>query len=219
MFLFAPIRWLYKLVRLIVIGAIIYVIVSAVQVVQASNVPGAPPVVTTTQSAIVTVIPSTTSALTPDTTNRLEEASLLLEGRVAGRIIVVRIGVLTPHSVNQVPRLSAETSLQSSSAFLVAQGVPRRDIRQVASASVYDGFVAVSRLLPHNHHVIVITDGLDALWTEHAAAGARLDARIVRPANSPNRLFIFEFGSLWRQATGVAAGRVIGFGNTSWVNG
>lgn len=166
----------------------------------------------------VMVTANSNTTLNADTTNRLEEALLLHNGQDSRRIVIVQTGTRLAGNTDPTASPSADRSLESSAKFLMSQGVPRRYITKIASGSVDAGLVDVSGLLSSNYRVIIVTDGINALWIAHAAAAARLKASVVRPAAS-NKLFVFELGSLWRQATGIAAARIIGYSHTTWVNG
>ena len=76
MFLFAPVRWAFKLVSLAITAAVIYVIASGVQVVATANSVNATPTAQRVDAIVVTDSPASTSGSTPDADflARLKEA-------------------------------------------------------------------------------------------------------------------------------------------------
>jgi len=205
MFLFAPIRWTLRLASLVVFGAIVYVVVSGVQVVDASHLPTAVASVGPAQTIVVLGAPVAGSAPGAELSGRLQQALLLYEAKRAPTIIVTG-----------PPAASGGSSVGSvSTAWLARQGVPRSKVMTVSASNAATGLSAVSEMLGHGAQVIVVTDAIDCLWTKGVASADGLVADIS-PAFGSEKTVFTEIGPLWRQATGVAAGRVVGYPRTTW---
>jgi hypothetical protein len=205
MFLFAPIRWAIRLPVMLIVGAAAYVVVSGVQVLLASR--EVVPALSLGRPAAVVVLPAPLVAGAPgaDLTGRLEEALDLSRAGVASRIVVagapVRPGAPSPSAVAR--------------AWLVARGVPPSAILALDAPTASATLSTLPAVLGASARVVVVTDALDALFVRGAAAGDGLEA-VVEPAVGSRGIGTSMFGQLWRQATGVAAGRVIGFSHVSW---
>lgn len=204
MFLFAPLRWALKLGYFAVLAAAVYVVVSAVQVVSASHLPIAPTAVRRAQAIVVLGGSSPTGAQPPDL-SRLEQAHALYASGRAPEVLVAgapaRPGGADPTAAEQ--------------RWLAANGVPVKYTEPIRIADGAAALAAVDALLGPGAKVVVVTDAIDALWTKGAAARAGLAAQIS-PAVGSELSFYREFGALWRQATGVAVGRLIGYSHTPW---
>lgn len=204
--LFAPIRLAIRLVSLVVTGAAVYLIVSGVQVVTASHLATNPSDVAPA-SAIVLVDGSTTSGSSSvDFDARLEWATRLFAAGRAPKVVVAESGPVGARGFASVARA------------LRAGGVPNSALVEVTSPGLVRAFSATEKRLGYHARVIVVTDAIDALWTEGAASGTGLRVEISSPPGSQKIVFS-EIDQLWKQASGVAVGRVIGYPNTTWAAG
>jgi hypothetical protein len=204
-FLFAPIRWTFRLISLVVLGAIVYVVVSGVQVVDASHLPTAVTGVGPAQTIVVLGAPVQGSQPGADLSGRLQQALLLYEAKRAPAIIVT--GPPTTSGTSSVGAVST--------AWLTRQGVPKSKVTTVSASNAASGLGAVSEMLGRGAQVIVVTDAIDSLWTRGVASSDGLVADIS-PAFGSEKTVFTEIGPLWRQATGVAVGRAIGYGRATW---
>jgi vancomycin permeability regulator SanA len=199
-FFLKPIKWAIKSVFMVIFGLVAYVVVSAVQVVMAS---GAAPAAT----AGAIVVPGSTAAgqgsPDADLVARLQGAVDLFKAKVAPTIVVVGPASTTGASVPS-----------SAEGWLTSAGVPASAIRAVASSNASE-FSAVAATIGTSAPVIIVTDAVDALWSRSAAAAAGLQASVAAAPGSKVAV-VNEVGSLIREATGIAAGRIIGYHNASW---
>jgi hypothetical protein len=208
MFLLWPIKLAFKIVELVFAAAIVYLVVTAVQVELAARVPNGPLAVAPKASAIVVLGAAPTDGkLSADAKARLAEAKALYGAKLAPRLVVAG-----NEQLNGV--------LGAAASWLTAHGVPVLPAYQVFA----DDSSTQLRLVATELHaepppatpvpVIVVTDAIDALWTEHAAAEDGLAATVVAPSGAP--LSQHEIGPLWRETSAVAVGRIIGFGRVTW---
>lgn len=218
MFFLSPLRWALRIPSMILTGAIVYVAVSGVQVIVASRqgVPasGAGP------AAAIVVLPASLegSAPSPDLLGRLEEARSLYRAGVAPKVLVA---ATSQASTSQVSGGSSATGPSPSAiarAWLVAQGVPAGSVVALHSTTAAQTLSAAAVLLAPPAKVVVVTDAMDALFTRGAAGADGLQA-VVAPAVGSSAIALSDLGPLWRQATGVAVGRVIGYSRASWAGG
>jgi hypothetical protein len=209
MLLFAPIRWALKLIYFAVLGSVVYVIVSGVQVVTSSHLPTAASAAGTASDIVVLGAPAVGVSPGQDFEARLTQAVQLYRAKAAPRIIVVGAPALGANE--------AQTSVAQR--WLVSRGVPAGAISLVSAPSAASGLPLVgAKLRGSATDVIVVTDAIDALWTRNAAGKVGLNAKIS-PAQNTEIPVYNEFGPLWREATGVAVGRIIGYGRTTWAAG
>lgn len=208
MFLFAPIRWALRLPALLVVGAAVYVVASGVQVVTASR--HTVEASGLQKAAAIVVLPAPLSGTSPsaDLVDRLEEALSLSRAGVAPKVVVAGApahpGAPSPSAVAR--------------SWLVAHGVAASAILPLAAPTATATLAALPAVLGASAHIVAVTDGIDALFTRGAATGDGLKA-VVAPAVGSTSLSASNFGSLWRQATGVAVGRIIGYSHVTWAGG
>ncbi len=208
MFLFAPIRWAFKLVYFAVLAAIVYVVVSGYQVVSASHLPTSATAVPRAQAIVVLGAPAVGTAPGPDYLARLEQALALYRAHEASEVVVTGSPALAGSS--------GEVAVGES--WLAGSGVARSNLSSVVADDAASALVQVAAVLPARSTVIVVTDAIDALWTTGAGSKAGLVVH-VSPAVGSEKAFYLELDQLWRQATGVAVGRLIGYVNTPWAAG
>ena len=202
--LFAPIRLAIRLVSFIITGAIVYLVICAVQVVTASRLPTSPMKIRSASAIVVVDTPATSSSAVRDMASRLKWTSRLYSARRAKSVVII-----STRSSSPVPALnSAVHTLQS-------EGVPSSAVVRLSSSSLMQGFSDTASRLGHGASAIVVTDAIDALWTEGVSTADGLKVQISSPPSSQKIVFS-ELDQLWRQASGVAVGRVIGFGRTPW---
>ncbi len=202
--LFGPVRLVVRLVSLVVTGAIVYVIVCGVQVVEASRLSAVPSAVHPA-SAIVVLGQPVAKADRADLISRLGQAVLLYRDHRSSRVIVT----WSPPPAGSVGSIAYEKK------FLVGPGVPRRDLTFVAAPDASTALSKTAKLLGKGTSVIVVTDAIDALWTQGAGAGDGLSVAVSPPPSSKKLVFT-ELGPFVRETTGVAVGRIFGFGRISW---
>ncbi|HLX78852.1 MAG TPA: hypothetical protein VKR27_08195, partial [Acidimicrobiales bacterium] len=178
--------------------------VCAVQVVMASRLTTTPSKVRSASAIVVVDSPTSSSSAMSDMAARLKWTSRLYGARRAKSVVVIatRSG-------------SAGPWLNFAVQTLRKEGVPRSAILRLSSSSVTQAFSDAAKRIRHNARVIVVTDAIDALWTEGASSAGGLRVEISSPPGS-HKSVLSETGQLWRQTFGVAMGRVIGFGRTTW---
>jgi hypothetical protein len=202
-FFLKPIKWAIKLASLVVFAAAIYVVVSGVQVARAeggSVAPNSP----TPAAIVVTGTPSSgTAGPSADLLGRLQHGLALYQSHAAPLLIVAGPSVA-----------SGPTVPDAAKTWLVGQGVPASAVTSLVTANGSE-FDAVAKALGRGRAVIVVTDAVDALWAKDAASGAGLVVG-VSPVPGTKAAVFTQLAPLFRQATGVAAGRVIGYGHASW---
>ncbi len=202
--LFGPVRLISRLVSLVVIGVIVYVIVCGVQVVSASRLSTAPTAVHRA-TAIVVLGQPVVRADKADLVARLRQAALLYRHDRARHIVLTWF----PPSTSWVGSKAYESS------WLENHGVRSSALIDIEAS---DAAVALSKTAKHlgrGRGIIVVTDAIDALWTEGAGTADGLAVQVSPPPGSKKHLFS-EMGPLVRETTGVAVGRVFGFGRATW---
>lgn len=200
------VRWAVGLVLLVVAGAAVYVVVTAVQVVLASLGSFRAPA---GEASAIVVIGAPTEGSRPgaDLRARCEEAlTLFVEHRA--REVVVLGGPSRP---------GGPTEAAVAGRFLLASGLPRADLSELPLSSVPAAFSLLARRFPGRDHrrVLLVGDRLEVLWLGGLAASDRIDAGEV-PVTPPGVGLLAGFGHVWVEAAAVALGRVVGFGRTAW---
>lgn len=208
MFLFAPIRWAFKLLYFAVLAAIVYVVVSGYQVVSASHLPTSAAASPRSQAIVVLGAPVVGTAPGPDYLARLEQALALYRAHAAPQVVVTGSPALA----------GSPSEVAVGEDWLAGSGVARSNLSSVVADDAASALVQVSAALPARASVVVVTDAIDALWTTGAGSKAGLVVH-VSPAVGSEKAFYQQFDELWRQATGVAVGRLIGYVNTPWAAG
>ncbi|HUY29974.1 MAG TPA: ElyC/SanA/YdcF family protein [Acidimicrobiales bacterium] len=212
MLLFAPIRWALKLLYFAVLAAVVYVVVTGFQVVTASHLPTTTASLRPARSIVVLGAPLVDGAPGPVLLARLEQALTLYEAKLAPQVIVT--GAPAQPATATTPAVASVTRIATS--WLESNGVPTSSILGLPAAGAPAGVAAAAGVAGSGTHVIVVTDAIDALWAKGAASRSGLVAQ-VSPAVGSERSITSELGPLWRQATAVAVGRLIGYGRTTWV--
>jgi hypothetical protein len=212
-FVFAPIRWAFKLLYFAVLAAIVYVVVSGYQVVAASHLPTSARSVHTAPDAVVLGAPLVGGAPGADLTARLQQALLLYQDKVVTHVLVA--GSSSAGSTGGTGAASPVSQPEAERTWLVAYGVPTANIREVVAQNASTALFDIAGMLGSGSKVVVVTDAIDALWTKNAASKDGL-APEISPAVGSERVVTSEIGPLWREATGVAVGRLIGYGRATW---
>jgi uncharacterized SAM-binding protein YcdF (DUF218 family) len=192
-------RWAWKAAALVVFGLFVYLVVSVVQVLGASEVPQVPSAVKPA-AAIVVMSPSGgTSKLSADDTARLQQAITLFQAHRAPTLMVTGADGPTTTAGREV-------------LYLEQQGVAAGHIKVVGGSDDAAALAAVARLVGHDAggRVIVVSDPLASLRLRATAAEKGLRPEIS-PATPPAASFWTDVGQVWRQASMVAVGRVFGF--------
>lgn len=198
-FLFAPLRWLRRIVSLIVLAGVAYLAVSGYDVVQAArHLPQTAAAVRPVDAIVVLGAPLVGRVPGPELVARLEEARALYEAGSAPRLIV------------------AGTAAARS--WLAAGGVPAAAVSLVVGPGAPSALSQVAALLGPGSRVVVVTDALDALYVERLGSGVGLSTQVAAAVGSARSLpsLVTDVGPLWRETSAVAVGRVIGYGRVSW---
>jgi uncharacterized SAM-binding protein YcdF (DUF218 family) len=198
--LFSPIRWLTKLLSLALTVAVVYVVVCGVQVVIASRLATAPSAVKPALAIVVLGQPVVNGSAGVDLAARLEQAATLYEDHRASSIVVT--GPRTSLSVEA--RLLLRDCHDASPTLIKVQA---------SDAAV--ALLKTARRLTRGNSVIVVTDAIDAQWVRYVGAEDGLFVQVSPPASS-EKLVFSELGPLVRESTGIAVGRLVGFGHVPW---
>ncbi len=226
MVLLSPLRWLsplhwvllplriaQRVVSLLVSLAVVYLGFSAYQVVNyASGLAPSPATVARSGAIVLLGAPLKAGAPGPELQLRLGDALTLYQAKISPRIFVTG------------PRATvsgAPTVTGVSVRWLVVSGVPRSAIRVVVAADPHTALDVLGSRLGPGTKVAVVTDAVDAFFVEQLATGAGLVAQIFPTSDSQRSLpsLLGGFGSLWRETTAVALGRVVGYGRIGWAGG
>jgi hypothetical protein len=204
MFLRWPFKILMKLVSLIVTAAVIYVIVSGVQVVLAAKIPQS--VGALKPAATIIVLGSTVdqNALSADLVNRLEEGLRCFHDHLAPTLTVTGTDTTGQTNVAKAER-----------GWLEINGVPQSDIKVVNAANTASQLRVAATDIGAGQAVIVVTDAMDTYWVRGTAIHYHLHPQIA-PALDSERPFYDQLGTVASQAGAVAVGRIIGFERATW---
>jgi uncharacterized SAM-binding protein YcdF (DUF218 family) len=203
--LLAPVKLALRILRLAILAAAVYVVVSGVQVVEASHLPSAADAVDPASAIVVLGAPLVGREPGPDLTARLGQALALYRAHRAPQILLT--------DADSPP--GAPSAADAGRAWLLGEGVSPSALRALRTGGAASGLAQAAQLLGAHARVVLVTDAIDALFAKGLAAGAGLDPE-VSPATGSERSLLAESGPLWRQATAVAAGRIIGYGRVSW---
>ncbi len=203
--LFFPIKIAMKLLSLLFSVVVVYLAVTAVQVILASRAsasPGAYP-----SAAAIVVLGASAPGGTPGQryTDRLETGASLYGAHLASRVILT----------GDDPSGSSTSVTSAGATWLEGHGIPSGAVTTLPASSAVGGLRGVDATLPTGSTVLVVTDAIDVLWTRGAAKSAGLSANVVPAAQSKVAAYS-EVGPLWRETSGVAVGRIIGDLRASW---
>ncbi|MDA8035475.1 MAG: YdcF family protein [Actinomycetota bacterium] len=208
MFFLSPLRWALRLPSLLLLSAVGYVVASGVQVVTASRQQVA--AVSAAKAAAIVVLPAPLQpggAPSPDLLGRLETAERLVAGKATPRVVVAGL-----------PAAPGDPSPGAVAArWLVDHGVPRAKVLRLSTSTPTATLAAVAAVVGTPARIVVVTDAMDALFSRGAASADGLTASVA-PAVGSTSISVSDLGPLWRQATGVAVGRVIGYAHATWAD-
>jgi hypothetical protein len=198
--LFWPARVAIKLVSLFVAAVLVYLIICGVQVLTASRVTssrnGVKPAM-----AIAVAGGCRSSQLSADIHSRLVWAASLYAARRGPDVTVCGN--------------SGSALVASEIRTLERAGVTGSRINLVSASSVTNELSGIARRLGRGKRVLIVTDAIDVLWTEGVASSDGLQPEVSSPPAS-KKFVTSELTALWREATGVAVGRVVGFARAGW---
>jgi hypothetical protein len=195
MFLRWPLKMLMKLVSLVVTAAVIYLIVSGVQVVLAAKLPQGTKTLKPAATILVLGSSVAQSPLSADLVNRLEEGLKCFNDHLAPSLTV---------------------TAADAKAWLEQNGVPKsNDIQVVNGANAASQLQAAATTIGGGKKVIIVTDAMDAYWVRGTAVHYGLRPQIA-PALGSERPFYGQLGTALSQASAVAVGRILGFERASW---
>jgi uncharacterized SAM-binding protein YcdF (DUF218 family) len=197
-----------SLVGLVIVGALVYVIVCAVQIATNSGLAAAPTSVGPVQAIVVMGAPAAGTQPSSDMLGRLRQGLLLYKSHRAPGIVVT--GSLGPAGE------PSTTSIESS--WLRQNGVPKTSIEIVQASGVTQSLFQASALIGSGTRTIIVTDAVDALYDKAAATSLGLNTQIS-PAVGSKKAFFTELEALFREASALAAGRVVGYARISWAMG
>lgn len=209
---FHPLRWTRRIVTFVVLAAVIYLIVSGVQVLLAatSSTSSIGPIA---PARVIVVLPGglVHGRPTPALTDELEQALSLFVAHRA-KLVAVAEGV-APLGRSASPGAAAMHFLEHS-------GLPPADATLLATSNDEATLAAVAtRYGDHGlDQVIIVTDPLHVLLVQETAAALSLRAEISA-AVPPKQGFVTELDRVWLQASGIAVGRIIGFSRVGWGSG
>lgn len=208
MLFLAPLRWALRLPSLIVLGAAGYVVASGVQVITASRQQVDPVSAGHVQAIVVLPAPLRNGVPSADLIGRLQEALRLYRAGVASKVMVAGVPATA----------GAPSPAIVARSWLVARQVPSTAVLPLSTATASATLSAVAAVVGTGAKVVAVTDAMDALFTRGAASADGLSATVA-PAVGSTGIALSDLGPLWRQATGVAVGRVIGYSHVSWAGG
>jgi hypothetical protein len=196
-------RVFYRIVTLLIAAAVVYLVVTGVQVEIASRATRLPSRAEHAAAIVVTGTPGTPN-MSADYRAKLRIASSLFSRRLAPLLIVA-----VPSGASRAGALSAQRTKEFGSILKPHQ------VAAVLAADAGKEFSRVEKRIGRGHRVIIVTDAINALYMESCAASDGLVPEVVAPPASKKTVFS-QISSLLRETSGVAVGRVIGFGNATW---
>ena len=192
-------KWTLRALLVVALGVFVYLVITVIQVLAASQASQTPSSVAEAKAVLVMGEP-TKPDLSKDVVNRLEQALSLYTAKRAPLIVI-------PGASGGVLQEQAALEIR----FLEQQGLARSHIELVGGSDDTSVLSSTARLMGRGTpKVIIVSDPLDALRLRASATAAGLTGEIS-PATPPPTGFFTDVGSVWRQATTVAAGRVFGF--------
>lgn len=208
--LFTVLKWLRRLLVVALAAALVYLLVTSVQVITAARVTRSPGAVSPASAIVVIGSTSGGTHLSTDATARCAQAALLYDDKRAKRVVAT--------GGKQAPGDLTERVLLAS--CMEQRGVPKRVIGFVSAGTVTGQLNLVAARFPRSKGdaVILVADPLETKWLEGLASSAHVSAA-VSPAPAPRRTFWSTIGQVWAQTIAVGYGRIFGYGGTGWVKG
>jgi hypothetical protein len=198
-------RIVYRFITIVICAAIVYLAVSVVQVDLAARGTISLSGVRRAAAIVVTGTPGK-SHMSDDYRAKLKTAWSLYSRHLAPILI---IGV--PSGATRADLLS--NSLSKELAPVVAPG----KVTAVLAKNAGTEFSGVEKRIGRGREVIVVTDAIDALYVKAVSAADGLHPEVVAPRASKKSVFS-QISPLFREATAVAVGRVIGFAHATWAS-
>lgn len=195
---------LKRLVELVVLAAITYYLVGAVQVVLASRAPGAAGAAPVRPVAIVVGTGSAKPplALDEDFKVRLDHGAALERAHRATRVVVL---------------CSAPTQAAKARAFLVHLGVPASRI-STYSAKEIPGAFHLYATKGQPHEALLVADSWQIFWLGHVATAEGIDVA-ASPVAPVHGGIGNEAATVAVQGAAIAWGRIAGFAQTGFIAG
>jgi hypothetical protein len=198
-------RTTYRIISIVISAAIVYLIVSGIQVEIASRHTRATPSLQRASAIVVTGTPSVRN-LSSDFRDKLRLAvSLYRKGRAP--LLVVGL----PSGVSRSGRISPQWSKELSPVAKVSE------ITGVAASNVGTELSKVEKRVGHGRRIIVVTDAINTLYMEGIASNHSFKPAVVAPRASHKNLFA-QISPLFREASGVAVARALGYSVANWAS-
>ncbi len=193
-----------RIITLLVLAAVVYFAVCAVQVLTASRAPGAV-AAAPRRPAVIVVSAGAESphGIGADLHERLTHARELWLAHRAPRIVVCA---------------STRAKAEADKAWLVRRKVPAGDVSLVFAAELPGQLHLVAADLPYARHALVVADGWQTLWVTKVAGWAGLTV-VPSPVTPPDVSALGKAADVLLQASAVAWGRIAGFGQTGFIAG
>jgi uncharacterized SAM-binding protein YcdF (DUF218 family) len=196
------VRFVFRVIRWLVIAVLIYFVVTAVQVFLTGRhyQPHAAGAIVVMGAAQYNGVPS------PDLRARLDEAKLLWQQRYATDIVVT--GSKEPGDVF--------TEAQASAQYLIGNGIPGRDIYEVGGRDSWQNLADASPLLlAHGQKsILLVSDQFHEARCLAIASSVGLTASPTPTRTSPIKGWS-TVPYYAKETVGVGLGRIIGFNHLS----
>jgi uncharacterized SAM-binding protein YcdF (DUF218 family) len=193
-----------KLVSLVVTAAVIYFVISGVQVVLSAKLPQGTTMLKSSATIVVLGSSVDQNAPSADLLNRLEEGLKCYQAHLAPTFTVTGTDVSGQANVANAER-----------GWLEVNGVSKSAIQTVSGSNTASQLQAAAAVIGAGQKVIIVTDAMDTYWVKAIAVHYRLRPQIA-PALNSERPFYDQISTVLTQASAVAAGRIIGFERATW---
>lgn len=204
MFMLWPFKIALKVIEAIFSAMVIYLVVSAVQVVMASSLPQAATAFTPASAIVMIGSAASNNAASPDLQARIDEAVALYDAHLATKILVTGTAAIGGPNIPD-----------SEVALLEQRSVPKAAITAVVGGNTAAQLSQVASTLGPKATAIIVTDALDAFWTAKVAAHDAIAAQIA-PAVDSGKSVYKHVGTIFGQASAIAVGRIVGFQRIPW---
>jgi len=204
MFIRWPLKVMMKLASLVATAAVVYLIISGVQVILAAKIPQGTKALTHAATIIVLGSSVEQNAPSADLVNRLEEGLKCFNDHLAPSLTVTGTD-----ADGQADVAGVEAS------WLEVNGVAKKDIQVVSGSNTASQLQVAATEIGVGRKVIVVTDAMDAYWVRGTAVHYGLRPQIA-PALGSERPFYDQLGTVLSQASAVAVGRLFGFERANW---
>ncbi len=200
-------RWVRRLLYLVVVAAVVYLVVTAVQVAAASHESSGLPSIKT-DPVIVVIGSPTTGSISAD-----------LEQRCA-----LALALYSDHHAKTVITTGASSAAGSPAEAAVAAGWLAKhhveDVAKLPVSPIVDQLEKIAAMLTadQRRHVVLIADPLQTKYLQGAAAAVGLTT-VVAAAPAPGQGLWGDARTIWSQSLAVGSGRIFGYKNTGWLAG